>query len=133
MISFTVMGHPKITAEHKSTLEFTKDDHISGNGDCILGISSSHDIRDLNKLNGRLIFLINVEGIEDSFEATIPKNHEITDEKELVIRTSSFVSSRTYAIASSKASIDIDRNLIESLKKGKEMKVTIYEKTKSMQ
>lgn len=133
MISFTVKGHPKITAEHRSTLEFTKEDHVSGNGDCILGVSSNHNIGDLNKLNGRLIFVINVEGIEDSFEATIPKNHEITDEKELVIRTSSFVSGRTYAIASSKASIDIDRNLIEALKKGREMIVSIYEKEKSMQ
>mgnify|MGYP002346185917 CR=1 FL=1 len=133
MISFTVKGHPKITAEHRSTLEFTKEDHISGNGDCILGVSSNHNIRELNKLSGRLIFVINVEGIEDTFEATIPKNHKISDEKELIIRTSSFVSSRTYAIGSSKASIDIDRNLIESLIKGKEMKVTIYEKVKSMQ
>jgi hypothetical protein len=133
MISFTVKGHPKITAEHISTLEFTKEDHVSGNGDCILGVSSNHNIGDLNKLNGRLIFVINVDGLEDSFEATIPKNHEITDKKELVIRTSSFVSSRTYAIASSKASIDIDRNLIEVLKKGREMKVTIYEKEKSTQ
>lgn len=133
MISFTVKGHPKITAEHRSTLEFTKDDHITGNGDCILGISSDHDIGDLNKLNGRLIFVMSVAGIEDSFEATIPKNHELTDEKELVIRTSSFVSGRTYAIGSSKASIDIDRNLIEALKKGKEMKIIVYEKEKSMQ
>jgi len=133
MISFTVKGHPKITAEHRSTLEFTKDDHISGNGDCILGISSDHDVGDLNKLNGRLIFVMGIDGIEDSFEATIPKNHKLTDEKELVMRTSSFVSGRTYAIGSSKASIDIDRNLIEALKKGKEMKVIVYEKEKSIQ
>lgn len=133
MISFTVKGHPKISAEHKSTLEFTRDDHISGNGDCIVGISSDHNIGDLNKLNGRLIFVMRVDGFEESFEATIPKNHELIDEKELVIRTSSFISDRTYAIASNKASLDIDRKLIEALKKGKEMKVTIYEKSKSKQ
>ncbi len=133
MISFTVKGHPKITAEHKSTLEFTKDDHISGNGDCILGLSSDHQITELNKLKGRLIFIMKLGGIEDSFEATAPKNHEITDEKELVIRTSSFISSRTYAIASSKASIDIDRRLIEGLKEGREMKIFVYEKAKSIQ
>jgi len=133
MISFTVKGHPKITAEHRSTLEFTKDDHVVGNGDCILGISSDHNSGDLNKLNGRLIFVMSIDGIEDSFEATIPKNHRITDEKELVIRTSSFVSGRTYAIASSKASLDIDRNMIKALRKGKEMKVIVYEKEKSIQ
>ncbi|MCC7572241.1 MAG: DUF371 domain-containing protein [Candidatus Methanofastidiosum sp.] len=133
MISFTVKGHPKISAEHRSTLEFTKQGHISGNGDCILGISSDHDIGDLNKLNGRLVFVMNIDEIEDSFEATIPKNHEISDKKELVIRTSSFVSSRTYAIGSTKASIDIDRELIQALKEGKEMKVSVYEKPKSMQ
>lgn len=133
MISFTVKGHTKISGEHRSTLEFTKDDHIVGNGDCILGISSDHDIRDLNKLNGKLIFVMSIDGIEDSFEATIPKNHKISDEKELVIRTSSFVSGRTYAIGSSKASLDIDRSIIKALRKGKEMKVTVYEKTKSIQ
>ncbi|KYC44536.1 MAG: hypothetical protein APG12_01672 [Candidatus Methanofastidiosum methylothiophilum] len=133
MTSFTVKGHPKITGEHKSTLEFTKEDHIAGNGDCILGVLSNHNIDELNRLTGRLIFVLNVDGIEDSFEATIPKNHKITDEKELVIRTSSFVSPRTYAIGSTKSSLEIDRELIEALKNGKEMKVTIYEKAKSMQ
>lgn len=133
MISFTVKGHPKITAEHRSTLEFTKDDHVSENGDCILGIASNHDIVNLNRLNGRLIFVMKVDGIEESFEATIPKNHNITDEKELVIRTSSFICDRTYAIGSNKASVDIDRKLIEALKKGKEMEVFVYEKSKSMQ
>lgn len=133
MISFTVKGHPGITAEHRSTLEFTKDDQIKGNGDCILGISSDHDIGDLNKLNGRLIFVMKLDGIEEAFEATIPKNHKITDQRELVIRTSSFISDRTYAITSSKSSLDIDRGLIEALKKGKEMKVIIYEKEKSIQ
>lgn len=133
MISFTVKGHPKISGEHKSTLEFTKDDRIMGNGDCILGISSDHNVEDLNKLNGKLIFVMSIGGIEDSFEATIPKNHKITHEKEIVLRTSSFVCGRTYAIGSSKASIDIDRDLIKALKEGKEMKVTVYEKVKSKQ
>ncbi|MDY1591459.1 MAG: DUF371 domain-containing protein [Methanofastidiosum sp.] len=133
MISFTVKGHPRITADHRSTLEFTKDDHIKGNGDCILGISSDHNISDLNQLNGRLVFVMKMDNIKETFEATIPKNHKITDPRELVIRTSSFISGRTYAIASSKASLDIDRGLIEALKKGKEMKVTVYEKSKSIQ
>lgn len=133
MLSFTAKGHPQITGEHKSTLEFTKDDHISGNGDCILGICSNHDISELTKLSGRVIFVIKVNGIEDTFEATIPKNHKITDEKELVIRKSTFISNRTYAVASTKSSLDIDRNLIESLKKGMAMQVFIYEKSKSTQ
>ncbi len=133
MISFKVKGHPKITADHKSTLEFTKDDNITSNASCILGVSSNHDIKDLNRLNGRLVFVLNIEDIEERFEATMPKNHELTDEKELVIRTSSFVSGRTYAIGSTKASIDIDRKLVRALKNEKDMKVTIYEKSKSMQ
>lgn len=133
MIHFTVKGHSQISAEHKSTLEFTKDDHISGNGDCILGICSNHDVKCLNNLSGRLIFVLNIGGIEDSFEATIPKNHKITDERELVIRTSSFISSRTYAIASSKSSLDIDRGLINALRNGSTMKISVYEKSKSIQ
>jgi hypothetical protein len=71
---------------------------------------------------------MSVDGIKDSFEATIPKNHKLVDNRELVIRTSSFVSERTYAIASTKASINIDRKIVESLKKGKKIKVTVYEK-----
>ncbi len=133
MLYFTVKGHPGICAEHKSTLEFTKDDHISANGDCILGLSSDHNIEDLNKLNGRVVFVLKIDNLEESFEATIPKNHKITHERELVIRTSTFISNRTYAIASSKASLDINRNLIEALKKGNSMKVTVYEKSKSTQ
>jgi len=133
MFSFTVKGHPEITGEHRSTLEFTKEDHIFGNGDCILGICSDHNIADLTKLSGRLIFVMKIDGLEDSFEATVPKNHKITDEKELVIRTSTFISNRTYAVASTKASLDIDRGIIEALKKGKSMEILVYEKSKSMQ
>ncbi|MFI5205722.1 MAG: DUF371 domain-containing protein, partial [Candidatus Paceibacterales bacterium] len=36
---FWALGHPNIQAIHPTTLMFTKDLHVSKNGDCIVAMS----------------------------------------------------------------------------------------------
>ena len=43
----TAFGHPNIVANHKTTLEFTKEKHLSPKGDCIVGINANKSIKEI--------------------------------------------------------------------------------------
>ncbi|MHA2278224.1 MAG: DUF371 domain-containing protein [Candidatus Kariarchaeaceae archaeon] len=38
---FHAWGHPNITSRHKTTWQITTEDHLTLNGDCIIGIRSN--------------------------------------------------------------------------------------------
>lgn len=124
-------GHPNITARHKSTLEITKDNFLSKRGDCIIGINANKSVKDFNKNfkdilkkdNTIVIILLNIENI---FDIVIGKGSSrliLSNEKSIVIRKSNFIDNRTVAISANKSAIDIDRKIINMLKKGGRLKV----------
>ena len=41
---FEIKGHENVTSKHKKTLEFTKESHLTKNGDCIVGINSTFNL-----------------------------------------------------------------------------------------
>ena len=41
-------GHPLISAVHKSTLMFTKEEQITSNGDCVIGVRANKACSELN-------------------------------------------------------------------------------------
>jgi len=45
--SFNCCGHENITARHKNTFEFTKDEELSLNGDCIIGVNADFSLPSL--------------------------------------------------------------------------------------
>ncbi|MGZ8932744.1 MAG: DUF371 domain-containing protein, partial [Halobacteriota archaeon] len=49
MLSDTIhaKGHRNILATHKTTLQITKEDHISKRADCIVAVSADKSLRDL--------------------------------------------------------------------------------------
>jgi hypothetical protein len=64
-------GHKNIQATHKTTLEFTKDKHLSKKGDCIIAVAADKALTDLSgefkeklrKPHAKLIILIEAGGI----------------------------------------------------------------------
>ena len=40
-------GHPNISARNRTTFEFTKENHLTPRGDCIVGIRANKGARDL--------------------------------------------------------------------------------------
>ena len=46
---FKAYGHPNITAKHKTTLEFTKDENLSLRGDCIVGVKADFSLSEIKK------------------------------------------------------------------------------------
>ena len=109
-MQFTIQGHKNILATHKTTIEFTKDNYLTKQGDCIVGINANFN----NKpLKGKIMITIKIDGIKDTITATANPNF---NSHEMVIRTSDFLDKRTFAINADKAAIDIKRNLVEKLK-----------------
>ena len=109
---FSAYGHQNIRAAHKTTLEFTKDKEVSLKGDCIIGVNADFDVLELKKFIkscGNCKVKIEIKTgdgkIMDAIEAEL--NPDFFDEKEIVIRRSSFRSSRTLAINSDKSSFEI--------------------------
>jgi uncharacterized protein len=113
---FTVKGHKNILGTHRNTLEFTKDNNLTQKGDCILGVSASFSFSSLKKLYSysNIKVFLEIDGLSDYFES-IP-NSNYCSEDEIVFRRSEFDSSRTFGFRSTKAAIDIDRDIIERLK-----------------
>jgi hypothetical protein len=126
-------GNKLIKATHKSTLEITKDNFLTKRGDCIIGINANYSVKDLPEdlkdhlLNeGKIKIVIKVDDLIDDIIAYGSKNLLLTNDRSIVIRKSNYIDDRTLAINSNKSAIDIDRKIIEELRKEKDMGFIIY-------
>jgi len=119
-MKFIAYGHENMLAKHKTTIEFTKDDFLTKQGDCILGIK-------LNKipkpLNGKIKIVLKIDNLQDEIIAIANKN--FSHKNEFVIRKSDFLDDRTFAIKANKAAINIKKEIIEKLKQGKKIEIFI--------
>jgi len=117
-----IMGHPFIQCIHNTTIELTKDNYLTKNGTCILGIKASKACYDLNPLlkkkikNGEKIdVIIKVDEISDSFCGYGHKNLTLLSKKDIVFRKSDFICDRTILINCTKSSNELSRNIIKRL------------------
>ena len=127
-------GHPNISAIHPTTLMFTKDEHVSKNGDCIVAVAADKSVADfstefkenLRKPNAKLSITIEAEGLKEKIAASGTPNLILNHPIDTVIRKSSYVCNRTLTICADKASNDLSRELIEKLKNPKQkVKLTL--------
>jgi len=122
MMDFTAFGHRSITATHKTTVEFTKDDYLTKRGDCILAIKA--DFVQEKQNWGKIKFLLRSGQVRDDFIAYY--NPDFCDSNCMVIRKSDFIDKRTFAVRSNKAAADISRKLVAILKNpSKQLKVSL--------
>ena len=127
-------GHKNVQATHKTTLEFTKDTHLSKKGDCIVAVAADKALTDLSaefkenlrKPHAKLTILIEADGITDQVNAHGSPQLILTHPTDIVIRQSDYVCNRTYAIHADKAAQDLSRELVEKLKNPKQkVKITL--------
>ena len=128
-------GHENITAKHETTFEITKDRDISIRADCIIATNSNKAINDLDEEFKKELknddvtvkIIIKVDDIKDVILAKGSRNLILNHSRDIVIRKSDFIDSRTLAIKSNKAAKDIDRRIIERIKnRNKQIKILIY-------
>ena len=138
--SFICYGHKNITANHKTTLEFIKDENMGLEGDCIIGIKADFSLLQLKKFiksikNKKISIIIetmnninnkNVEKNEIKNNKIIEKinaeiNRDFNSDKDIVIRKSDFRDERTFAVKADKAACDLTRDLIETVSNNKQI------------
>lgn len=126
-------GHLNILGTHKSTLEITKENHLTKSGDCIIGISSDKACADLTEklrvlLRTNQKFQINIEcgDFTDSFYGFGHPQLTLSDTHDIVFRKSDYKCRRTIMINCNKAAADLNRNLIKSAQNPRSVvKITI--------
>lgn len=117
-------GHPMVRSAHPTTIEVTKDHHLTINGDCIIGVGADKGLSDLSQdvrkgvmtEGSRLTFTVEVPGHSFSFEALGGSALTLESTHEMVIRRSGFVCGRTLAVHAGAAARDIPRGLVQTLR-----------------
>jgi hypothetical protein len=127
-------GHENIRATHKTTLEFTKDTHLSKKGDCIVAVAADKALTDLSaefkenlrKPHAKLIVLIEAGGIIEQVNAYGSPQLILAHPMDMVVRKSDYVCNRTLAVHADKAAQDLSKALVEKLKNPEQkVKVTL--------
>ena len=120
---FYAFGHPRILSTHPTTIEITRSQNLTIRGDCVIGVRSSHGLRDfpdeikrlLSDDSGRGRLEIRVGDEIVSIEGRGTKGLNFLDLNEIVLRKSGFVSDRTLMVHSDKAALDIPRQMVKLL------------------
>lgn len=115
-------GHPNILGTHRNTIEVTLDEQISRRADCIIGVRASKGCSDVTPQLRRWIregkpleFEIRAKSLSFVFSGRGDGGLDLKDERELVLRRSDYLSSRTLAVRCSKAACDVPRKMIREL------------------
>jgi len=120
-------GHRNVKASHKTTLEITREGELTPKGDCIIGVEADKGLRELNpefkeivksEASKLLIIILTPGGNTDLISCEGHPNLTLDDPERMIIRRSAHISSNTLCIKSSKAAKDLDRRVIEELRKG---------------
>ncbi len=127
-------GHPMIRATHRTTFEITKDPYLTPRGDCIIGINADKSVDDLDprvkdmirRDNAIIIIVLRVGQVQDIVLAQGSAKLQLSDQRRIIIRKSTYVEPATLAIRANKAARDINRVLIDMLRKGAELILDIY-------
>jgi hypothetical protein len=134
----TAYGHENIQATHKTTLEITKDKHLTRNGDCIIAVAANKSLADLSpkfkeklrRNNAILTIRIEVEGVIEEIKASGSSHLILTHPTEIVVRKSDYISNRTLAIRADKTSYDLSKRLVDKLKNpNQKVKITLTAKS----
>ena len=117
-------GHENILCTHGTTIEITKEKSLTKKGNCILGINASKSSYDLNidlkkkiQNGSKIKITLKLGNLQDSFYGFGSKDLGLLDKNDMVFRKSNFVCERTVLINCTKSSNDINRELIDKLRR----------------
>jgi hypothetical protein len=121
-------GHQNIAATHLTTLEITKEIHLSRRGDCIIAVAADKSLADLSeefkeslrKSSAKLTLIIEANGITAQINAYGSSKLTLTHPSDMVVRKSSYIDDRTLAINADKAAAGLPRKLVEKLRNPKQ-------------
>jgi len=117
-------GHPKIRANHPTTLEITREGHLTERGDCIIATSASKGCADLSTGFSKLVkndetrVTLTIEAANRTETIRGRGNTKLTlgHPNDLVARKSNYVCQRTIMILADKSALDLDRDFVKILR-----------------
>ncbi|MCK9630087.1 MAG: DUF371 domain-containing protein [Methanoregula sp.] len=126
-------GHPLVLSTHPTTFEVTCEDHLTENGNCIIGIGAEKGCAGLSAEFKRIMarddtdLLTRLEcgGVVAEITSRGSSRMTLDHPTDLVWRRSTFVCGRTIGILSDKVAATLPADLIKNLVSGKEMFVTL--------
>ena len=126
-IDIPFSGHKNILSLHQKTIEITKDEELTSNGDCIVGVSANISCIDLSEKmkkkiqnpKTRITFSIRAGNKKFTVQGNGSKKLSLKHTKDIVLRKSAFTCSRTIAINCDNASSDIPRDFVKILQNPK--------------
>jgi hypothetical protein len=130
----TAYGHSFIQATHRTTLEITKDPHLTKKGDCIIAVKADKSLIDLSpefkkaakKPDAKITITIEAGKESETITASGDPKLLFNHPTDTVVRKSNYICSRTLAIKADKAANDLSGKLVEILKNpNQKIKVTL--------
>ena len=126
-------GHANIRGLHRTTFEITREDELSLQGDCIVGVCSDKGAADLSDdfcsllADDAAILTTRLQAGDITCDILSHGSREMTLDHltDLVWRRSNFVCGRTIGIGSDYVARTLPRELIGLLSAGTEMTVTL--------
>ena len=126
-------GHPLVTATHPTTFEVTAEDHLTRQGDCIIGVLADRGAAGLSAGFKRLISddravlvtRLAAGGHSAEVHGRGSSRMTLAHPSDLVWRRSGFVCERTVAIRCDRTAATLPRELIRALREGAELEVEL--------
>ncbi len=117
-------GHPKIRANHRTTLEITKQTHLTERGDCIVATGASKGAADLSREFSKLMknnsthvtLTIKVGHKSETITGRGDSRLMLTHPTDLVARKSNCVCTRTFMVRADRSASDLSREFIKALR-----------------
>tara|TARA_Y100000590_G_scaffold81776_1_gene91020 strand:- start:390 stop:830 length:441 start_codon:yes stop_codon:yes gene_type:complete len=122
-ITIPFTGHKEVLSLHEKTLEITKDDSLTAQGDCIVGVNSGISCMDLPEKmkmkiqnpESKIKFTIKAGKFTFKVQGQGSEKLTLKHVSDIVLRKSAFTCSRTIAINCDKASSDMPRDFVHLL------------------
>ncbi|HNX17615.1 MAG TPA: DUF371 domain-containing protein [Methanoregula sp.] len=126
-------GHPIILGTHPTTFEVTCEEHLSKNGNCIIGVAADKGCAGLSdefrKIlahdDAVLVTRLSVGDVVFEVQSRGSKDLTLDHPTDMVWRRSEFTCGRTIGICSDYVAATLPRDLISALRNGAEMTVTL--------
>jgi uncharacterized protein len=126
-------GHPLVLGTHPTTFEVTCEDHLTKNGNCIIGIAADKGCAGLAPSfkavlahdDAVLVTRLACDGIVAEVRSRGSSRLTLDHPADMVWRKSTFTCGRTIGILAGRSALTLPRELMENLARGKEMLVTL--------
>ena len=116
-------GHENVLATNRTTLEITKDQHLTKKGDCVVAVSADKALSDLDlrfkknlrQDNANLTIQIEAGDACETVHAFGSSRLILLHPTDIVVRKSDYISDRTLAVKADKAAIDLSDKIVKRL------------------